>query len=690
MHAHNLSVITVSDGSLTDLRETLESMRVAGFAGRQIIKVKRPLPELGIDTQFPWSIEISVEEDSGPFDAMNQALALVETEYVMFMNSGDRFLETVDFDSLIHQLWRSPERWLVGRAMSTRDRIELGLWPHPNFARWQRSLGWQSWNHQSTIYEVSALRQVGGFRGGFATADWSTAMILEREVGQPLKLDVVIAYFDVTGMSSTMSKTHWVRDHALSRQAIDPKFGLRWWTLYYFASAMLFSLAKKGSRAKQLLFKGGFLRTAKQIISGKIRPVEILTITLSRHKRTRKVVLGILRLFGIETILRRYFFGGPKPLLQVNDPDFSDTSAEPRPISRWTDAADHYSTVLIIDDLICQLAPDRGIERFWISLLEAIRSIRPDVRVEIISRTGRLDHIGHLVYPFQLFDEKRLPEDLIELSQVPSVNHGNTWFASTYYTTLNHAEVSQICVVHDLIPEVFYWDTPSEIWEQRRKSFREADLTIAMSSSTFRDFGDYYPEQKHSCNLINMPVDRRVFYPRSEEEQEKALFELGITTHPFVLYVGSRAFYKEGSRLLWLAKQKKWTGGLVLVGGEPIKNTKKWTWVRPTDAQLAALYSAARATIVTSTYEGYGFPLTESLSCGTPVISRENSSLREASLGLGIYVNDFDLKTVSASLAYADKLKSAPDFQKQIDTALSGKTWDNFAIELVAMLDKQK
>jgi glycosyltransferase involved in cell wall biosynthesis len=60
------------------------------------------------------------------------------------------------------------------------------------------------------------------------------------------------------------------------------------------------------------------------------------------------------------------------------------------------------------------------------------------------------------------------------------------------------------------------------------------------------------------------------------------------------------------------------------------------------DGELAWLYGRAAFTIFPSELEGWGLPITESLSFGTPCLAADNSSLRQASQGLAWHADTFD------------------------------------------------
>ena len=68
------------------------------------------------------------------------------------------------------------------------------------------------------------------------------------------------------------------------------------------------------------------------------------------------------------------------------------------------------------------------------------------------------------------------------------------------------------------------------------------------------------------------------------------------------------------------------------------------------DADLPALYSEAVVTALPSLYEGFGFPVIESMACGTPVLTSNVSSLPEVAGDAAIMVEPEKLEAIVVGL----------------------------------------
>lgn len=68
------------------------------------------------------------------------------------------------------------------------------------------------------------------------------------------------------------------------------------------------------------------------------------------------------------------------------------------------------------------------------------------------------------------------------------------------------------------------------------------------------------------------------------------------------------------------------------------------------DTELAELYRGATALVFPSLLEGFGFPVVEAMSCGTPVITSDHSSLPEAAAGGALLVNPSDPSVIAEAM----------------------------------------
>jgi glycosyltransferase involved in cell wall biosynthesis len=67
---------------------------------------------------------------------------------------------------------------------------------------------------------------------------------------------------------------------------------------------------------------------------------------------------------------------------------------------------------------------------------------------------------------------------------------------------------------------------------------------------------------------------------------------------------------------------------------------------------LVAIYSKALCTVMPSYYEGFGLPILESMSCQTPVICSNNSSIKEIVNGAAIFCDPHSPQDIAEKIAY--------------------------------------
>ncbi len=100
------------------------------------------------------------------------------------------------------------------------------------------------------------------------------------------------------------------------------------------------------------------------------------------------------------------------------------------------------------------------------------------------------------------------------------------------------------------------------------------------------------------------------------------------------------------------------------------------------DDELAALYKNAKALIVPSLYEGFGFPILEGLVMGCPVVSSNASSLPEVGGDVVIYFDPHD----PAALAEIIQRDSLPYDAEAVQRQLMKFRWAETAQKVLEIL----
>ena len=232
-------------------------------------------------------------------------------------------------------------------------------------------------------------------------------------------------------------------------------------------------------------------------------------------------------------------------------------------------------------------------------------------------------------------------------------------------------DIPSVVTVHDLCFELF----PEAFSALRARyyrfiiprSVRRCDAVIADSESTRKDVLEHLRVDSSRVGVIHLGVDPARFYHVGREEERARLRERYDLPDDFILYVGALEPRKNLPRLLKAFSHGVVSKGLpqhlVIAGRKGWKYGEIFREVRALGledrvifpgyiepARLATLYSIARALAYPSLYEGFGLPCLEAMSCGTPVVTSDRSSLPEIVGDSALIVDPTSVDSIAGAL----------------------------------------
>lgn len=197
---------------------------------------------------------------------------------------------------------------------------------------------------------------------------------------------------------------------------------------------------------------------------------------------------------------------------------------------------------------------------------------------------------------------------------------------------------------------------------------RRADKLIAVSQSTKNDLLEFFPKlSENRIKVIHHGFDSEFYGTKlSSEELSEKLKSYNLQSTSYMLYVGALQPRKNLVRLIEafdIAKKKIPELKLVLAG-EPawlsesiIKAREKSVYKediiltgRVSFETLRALYQGARFFVFPSLYEGFGLPLLEAFVSRIPVLTADNSSLREVAGSAALYCNAESVEDIAEKM----------------------------------------
>lgn len=212
------------------------------------------------------------------------------------------------------------------------------------------------------------------------------------------------------------------------------------------------------------------------------------------------------------------------------------------------------------------------------------------------------------------------------------------------------------------------------------RALQQADKVIAVSEATARDLRDAFSASADKITVVHEGAS-----PLPPPQGFEALRAFGIESS-FILFVGTLEPRKNLARLLdafsLLCKERAQPPLLVIAGGagwgdQALQQRCGALGIVPhvklvgrvDDQTLATLYRHALFLAMPSLYEGFGLPLVEAMSNGTPVLTSNVASMPEVAGEAGLFVDP--LSTASIHEGMRELTGNALLRQQRADQALA-------------------
>jgi len=234
------------------------------------------------------------------------------------------------------------------------------------------------------------------------------------------------------------------------------------------------------------------------------------------------------------------------------------------------------------------------------------------------------------------------------------------FLSTNSYLTAWATTVPTAVVIYDLVPFV----SPEEAQQRAarieritiRPALCRADALLCISEATRRDLVRLFPHTSDRACVIPLAADAALAGP----------VEPALLDKPYVLAVGTLEPRKNLVRLIeafaQLPASVRDSHQLALVGpaGWDLDGTLRAACARPEDVtvlgyvddqRLHALYAGAACFAYPSLYEGFGLPVLEAMTAGTPVVTSSVSSLPEVAGDAALLTDPTDVRAIRDALA---------------------------------------
>jgi glycosyltransferase involved in cell wall biosynthesis len=251
-------------------------------------------------------------------------------------------------------------------------------------------------------------------------------------------------------------------------------------------------------------------------------------------------------------------------------------------------------------------------------------------------------------------------------------------------------QTAAVVTIHDLVNRRYPGTmSPSNLILERLlmgPSLRRADRVLVPSHGSRDELFHFFPHSRRKIRVISPGVPSFPASPPVGSPPPK----------PYFLAVGTREPRKNLARVIAAFLQMETEGApahLVIAGGTGWKHQETDHWIRGMRAadqrdrtvhllgyversQLPELYREAVALVFPSVYEGFGLPILEAMSMGTPVITANCSAMPEVCGSAAIQVNPFSVSDIRGAMERLIKPESRKTLAERSQNRAKRFSWE--------------
>ncbi len=232
----------------------------------------------------------------------------------------------------------------------------------------------------------------------------------------------------------------------------------------------------------------------------------------------------------------------------------------------------------------------------------------------------------------------------------------------------SNMKLPTVMTTHDLVferyPHLVKKSHANYLRKNSVKSHQSADHIIAVSNFTKKEIIELYDHNSDKISVIYNGCSDKFYrlndlaidsFRGDHEIDYKYLLYLG-SLHPrkniVKLIEGFEQFKRKGNRKykLVLAGRLAWLSDGIrskIVESDYAEDIVHLDYF---EGDLNALINAAELLIYPSLYEGFGLPVLEAMSAGTPVITSRQSAMSEVAMEAALYVDPEDIEAMASSM----------------------------------------